>query len=104
MFNIEKKHCHICLKSTTEIKTQERPIYVVLLLVLLTLKISHIALAFPLLPTAWLGLTYFNKIYNTVVSILFSTNIYLFKVNNRNTRKRCEIRSKLRTRITERRH
>ena len=50
MFNIEKKHCHICLKSTTELKTQERPIYVVLLLVLLTLKISHIALAFPLLP------------------------------------------------------
>ena len=50
MFNIEKKDCHICLKSTREIKTQERPIYTVLLLVLLTLKISHIVLPFTLLP------------------------------------------------------
>ena len=31
-------------------------------------------------------------------------NIYLFKVNNRNTIKRCEICSKLTTKIPERRH
>ena len=35
---------------------------------------------------------------------LFSINIYLFKVNNRNTRKRCEICSKLTIKILERRH
>ena len=32
------------------------------------------------------------------------TNIYLFKVNNRNTRKRCEICSKLTIKTPERRH
>ena len=31
-------------------------------------------------------------------------NIYLLKVNNRNTRKRCEISSKLKIKIPERRH
>ena len=31
-------------------------------------------------------------------------NIYLFNVNNRNTRKRCEICSKLTTKTPERRH
>ena len=31
-------------------------------------------------------------------------NVYLFKVNNRNTRKRCEIGSKLTIKISERRH
>ena len=31
-------------------------------------------------------------------------NIYLFKVNNRNTRKRCEIFSKFTIKIPERRH
>ena len=32
----------------------------------------------------------------------FPDNIYLFKANNRNTRKRCEICSKLTIKITER--
>ena len=36
-------------------------------------------------------------------SIGLPTNIYLFKVNNRNTRKRCEICSKLTTKTPERR-
>ena len=31
-------------------------------------------------------------------------NIYLLKVNNRNTRKRCEIHSKLTIKTAERRH
>ena len=31
-------------------------------------------------------------------------NVYLFKVNNRNTRKRCEIGSKLTIKISERLH
>ena len=34
----------------------------------------------------------------------YPANIYLFKVNNRNTRKRCEICSKLIIKIPERRH
>ena len=34
---------------------------------------------------------------------IFPANIYLFKVNNRNTRKRCEIYSKLTIKIPERR-
>ena len=34
----------------------------------------------------------------------FPANIYLFKVNNRNTRKRCEICSKLTIKTPERRH
>ena len=34
----------------------------------------------------------------------FTANIYLFKVNNRKTRKRCEICSKLTIKTTERRH
>ena len=33
----------------------------------------------------------------------FSTNIYLFKVNSRNTRKRCETRTKLTIKTPERR-
>ena len=33
----------------------------------------------------------------------FPANIYLFKVNNRNTRKRCEICSKLTTKTPEQR-
>ena len=35
------------------------------------------------------------KIVNLSEVKLFPANIYLFKVNNRNTRKRCEICSKL---------
>ena len=35
---------------------------------------------------------------------LNSTNIYLLKVNNRNTRKRCELYSKLTIKTPERRH
>ena len=37
-------------------------------------------------------------------SIKYLANIYLFKVNNRNNRKRCEICSKLTIKIPERRH
>ena len=33
-----------------------------------------------------------------------AANIYLFKVNNRNTRKRCEICSKLTIKTPEQRH
>ena len=33
----------------------------------------------------------------------YPTNIYLLKVNNRNTRERCEIRSKLTMKIPEQR-
>ena len=36
--------------------------------------------------------------------VTFPANIYLFKVNNRNTRKRCEICSKLTMKISERRY
>ena len=39
----------------------------------------------------------FDKVLN------IPANIYLFKVNNRNTRKRCEIGSKLTTKTPERR-
>ena len=34
----------------------------------------------------------------------YPANIYFLKVNNRNTRKKCEICSKLRIKTTERRH
>ena len=37
-------------------------------------------------------------------SKVFSANFYLFKVNNRNTRKRCEICSKLTIKTPERRY
>ena len=36
--------------------------------------------------------------------IMFPAGIYMFKVNNRNTRKRCEICSKLTIKIQEQRH
>ena len=38
------------------------------------------------------------------LSLINSANIYLFKVNNRNTRKRCDICSKLTIKTSERRH
>ena len=37
------------------------------------------------------------------IRIFYSANIYLFKVNNRNTRKRCEIFSKFTIKTPERR-
>ena len=37
------------------------------------------------------------------LNIHYLANIYLFKVNNRNTRKRCEMRSKLTIKTAERR-
>ena len=43
----------------------------------------------------------------TYIWLLFDSypaNIYLFKVNNKNTRKRCEICSKLTVKTPERRH
>ena len=43
----------------------------------------------------------FNTITNTP---LLSTGNYMFKVNNRNTRTRCEICSKLTKKISKRRH
>ena len=36
--------------------------------------------------------------------ILYPANIYMFKVNNRNTRKRCEISSKLTVKTSEQHH
>ena len=36
--------------------------------------------------------------------VLFPANLYLLKVNNRNTRERCEIPSKLTIKTPERRH
>ena len=47
-----------------------------------------------------------NKCFykNKQVRSQFLPNIYLFKVNNRNTRKRCEICLKLTIEIPERRH
>ena len=47
-----------------------------------------------------------DKIWISVYNSRTNSNpakIYLFKVNNRNIRKRCEIRSKLTTKTTERR-
>ena len=45
---------------------------------------------------------WFNQLLCMVASI--PSNIYLFKVNNGNTRKKCEICSKLTTKAPERRH
>ena len=42
---------------------------------------------------AYLGSTFRTRVLKRLCS--FSANIYLFKVNNRNTRKRCEIYSNL---------
>ena len=39
----------------------------------------------------------FNKVVNEPKHSVFASNIYLFKVNNKNTRKICEISSKLTT-------
>ena len=41
---------------------------------------------------------------NHVIKMINQFNIYLFKVNNRNTRKRCEIWSKLTIKTPERPH
>ena len=46
------------------------------------------------------GFSYSNFL---LILISFSANIYLFKVNNRNTRKMCEICSKLKIKTPERR-
>ena len=46
---------------------------------------------------------HFSTTTNTRTNIL-PVSIYLLKVNNRNTRTRCEIYSKLTTKIPERRH
>ena len=66
-----RKRCEICLKIT--VKTD-----VVLMFSLLTLNIFH---------------TFFYVFL--LLTSCYPANIYLFKVNNRNTRKRCEICSKL---------
>ena len=48
----------------------------------------------------------FNWVLNTllITFIQYPAGIYLLKVNNRNTRTRCEICSKLTIKIAERRH
>ena len=48
----------------------------------------------------------FNNVFKAVTwkgFHLYPANVYLFKVNNRNTRKRCEVRSKLTIKTPERR-
>ena len=45
----------------------------------------------------------FSKLFQVTLSKLFPVNIYLFKVNNRRTRKMCEICSKLTIKTPERR-
>ena len=47
----------------------------------------------------------FNTLYNSVENDYgILVNMYLLKVNNRNTRKRCKICSKLTTKTPEKRH
>ena len=50
-----------------------------------------------------LEIDYLKFVFNVFQVIIYPTNIYLFKANNRNTRKRCEICSKLTMEISERR-
>ena len=38
---------------------------------------------------------FFDKLFKEFLNSRYPDNIYLFKVSNRNTRKRCEICSKL---------
>ena len=45
----------------------------------------------------------FGKVLNTPL-YYYLANIYLFKVNNRTTRKWCEVSSKLTTKVPERRY
>ena len=45
-----------------------------------------------------------GKVDKLMLFQTYTANNYLFKVNNRNTRKRCEICSKLTIKRTERRH
>ena len=45
-----------------------------------------------------------NIIHHKTLVITFPAGIYLFKVNNKNTRTRCEICSKLTIKTPERRH
>ena len=44
-----------------------------------------------------------NQMRITFLTVSLPANIYLFKVDNRNTRKRCEIYSKLKIQTPERR-
>ena len=50
-----------------------------------------------------IGTEYFNTVKNLILTRINPANIYLFKVNNRNTRTRCEICSKLTIKTPERR-
>ena len=43
-------------------------------------------------------------VYSDFMSIEILANLYLLQVDNRNTRKRCEICSKLKTKTPESRH
>ena len=49
-----------------------------------------------------IGTEYFNTVKNLILTRINPANIYLFKVNNRNTRTRCEICSKLTIKTPER--
>ena len=51
-----------------------------------------------------IGTEYFNTVKNLILTRINPANIYLFKVNNRNTRTRCEICSKLTIKTPERCH
>ena len=93
--------CEICSKVTIETPERRRPVTCTVNFE----EISSISIIdFKQVNTAWVGLTCFNKIYSTAVSVIFSANIYLFKANNRNTRKRYEICSKLTIKTPERRY
>ena len=75
-------------------KYNERDLYCKDLNILLVNNVSIISV----IEKWWSNLTeYFEK-------ILPAANIYLLKVNNKNTRKRCEICSKLTIKTPERRH
>ena len=109
------ERCDICSKLTT--KTQERCHWHRFVSLLLTLTIfSHLFLMFPLLT---LSINLFAGKFITLKSHYrryrlkrinyalsqnkFTAYIYLFKVNNRKTRRRCEICSKLTIKTEERR-
>ena len=50
------------------------------------------------------SMNYRHSNHSSELSTRYPGNIYLFKVNNRDTRKKCEICSKLTIKIMEQRH
>ena len=57
----------------------------------------------PLIIFAKNSITMFEMVLSKTLEII-PVNNFLFKINNRNTRKRCEICSKLKIKTPERRH